>query len=348
MLINYYQTLGVAENANSLEIRSAYRKLARIFHPDVSPDPEAEKKFKEINRAYDTLSDPLKRADFDRLLHPEKARPEEAPTPPPGAEEGYAWQPEEEVTRTDIFSALSRVSAHIFVFALAGIIFEVLLYYVGTTDAALTARDILFGAIVGGAFGLFFGFDRNFDVEGYLGAGKLGRTFMFLRTVVESLAFAYFFSRIGSAIDQAVYHKVYLFTPLLAVVGVMLGSTFGSDGKTLEKWQTSQGKFNLFYTLVRGFYIGLIGATITILIGLTFVKTGDLSKNLLIFALSGFILGDIAGSIAPPNLAAYASYASASIRNTIIYLIIIVTLIFGLVFGTLFGPMIIDVFKSIF
>ena len=61
MARDYYGILGVARNASADDIKRAYRKLAREYHPDVNPDPEAQEKFKEINAAYEVLSDPAKR-----------------------------------------------------------------------------------------------------------------------------------------------------------------------------------------------------------------------------------------------------------------------------------------------
>lgn len=64
---DYYQTLGVFRDAADADIKKAYRKLAMEYHPDRNPSPEAEAKFKEISEAYQVLSDPDKRAHYDRF-----------------------------------------------------------------------------------------------------------------------------------------------------------------------------------------------------------------------------------------------------------------------------------------
>ncbi|MGX2972364.1 DnaJ C-terminal domain-containing protein [Helicobacter sp. T3_23-1059] len=62
-----YETLEVSENASQDDIKKSYRKLARKYHPDVNKQKEAEEKFKEINAAYEILSDPQKRAQYDQF-----------------------------------------------------------------------------------------------------------------------------------------------------------------------------------------------------------------------------------------------------------------------------------------
>ncbi len=68
MSLDPYKTLGVEKNADAAAVKTAYRKLARKYHPDVNPgNAEAENKFKEISEAYDILSDPAKKKEYDNL-----------------------------------------------------------------------------------------------------------------------------------------------------------------------------------------------------------------------------------------------------------------------------------------
>ena len=78
---NYYEILGVKRDATEDQIRKAYRKLAKQFHPDVNKDPGAEAKYKEINEAYEVLKDPDKRNKYDTLGENWKAGQDFQPPP---------------------------------------------------------------------------------------------------------------------------------------------------------------------------------------------------------------------------------------------------------------------------
>lgn len=70
-----YKLLGVSRGASGEEIKKAYRSLVRRFHPDANPgDPRAEERFKEIQQAYETLSNPEKRGEYDRSTRPRTTR----------------------------------------------------------------------------------------------------------------------------------------------------------------------------------------------------------------------------------------------------------------------------------
>src|SRR3954469_25572533 len=107
---DYYAILGVKKEATPDEIKTAYRKLARKYHPDVSKEKDAEEKFKEMSEAYETLRDPEKRAAYDQLgTH----RPGQDFRPPPdwgrNFREGAGPAPGafEDIDLSDLFAGLA-------------------------------------------------------------------------------------------------------------------------------------------------------------------------------------------------------------------------------------------------
>ncbi len=86
---DYYKILGVAKTADDAEIKKAYRKLARKYHPDVSKEPAAEARMKEINEAREVLSDVEKRAAYDSLGSRHRAGQDFSP--PPGWDAGFEF-----------------------------------------------------------------------------------------------------------------------------------------------------------------------------------------------------------------------------------------------------------------
>jgi curved DNA-binding protein len=87
---DYYEILGIDRNGTQDEVKRAYRKLARKYHPDVSKEPDAEERFKEVNEANEVLKDPEKRAAYDRLGAQWQAGQEFRP--PPEWNEGFEFR----------------------------------------------------------------------------------------------------------------------------------------------------------------------------------------------------------------------------------------------------------------
>src|SRR5262249_46020661 len=109
-----YEVLGVGKDASAEDIRKAYRKLAKQFHPDLNPGkPEAEARFKSISVAYDLLSDPEKRARYDRGEIDESGaeRPRYSYRPHAEGAQGWKYAPEGEIDpadRDDLFARFGR------------------------------------------------------------------------------------------------------------------------------------------------------------------------------------------------------------------------------------------------
>jgi curved DNA-binding protein len=102
---DYYATLGVDKKASADEIKKAYRKLARKYHPDVSKEKNAKEKFQDVSEAYETLKDPEKKAAYDELgTH----RPGQDFRPPPGWEQQFSGGNGqfEDIDLADLFAGL--------------------------------------------------------------------------------------------------------------------------------------------------------------------------------------------------------------------------------------------------
>jgi DnaJ-like protein len=331
----YYDILGVSKTAVEDDIKKAYRTLAREYHPDVNKGPEAEERFKKINEAYGTLSDSLKRADYDQSLSDTGVRgtgPAPAGGGPSGAEAAAAAQ--SPFRQALIRAALVRTLVFGLIAALSGGLLAASLGFL--TESAFNVSKAIGGAIPGLFVGLLWGADYNFKVESFLGTGWLGRSYTLIRTILMSLGLAYYGGLLGGTIDAAADMKA--FTLPLILLGVLAGAVLGSDGDTIEKLRSGAGRFNLFYTLIRGAEVGAVGAFVGAGLGAILVTSGQPAAAFGWSTFTGFVIGMIAGSIKPPNLAAYASYASASVKSIIIVLMVLAALVVGTLFGMVAGP----------
>ncbi len=106
---DYYQIMGVARDASNDDIKRAYRKLARKYHPDVSKEPDAETQFKAVNEAYEVLKDAQKRAAYDQLGNQWQSGQDFRPPPDwqtRAGQQHWRFNPEEAGGFSDFFSSL--------------------------------------------------------------------------------------------------------------------------------------------------------------------------------------------------------------------------------------------------
>lgn len=101
---DYYDTLGVARDATQAEIKQAYRRLARKYHPDVSSESDAEEKFKAVGEAYEVLKDPEKRSAYDQLGDQWQAGQDFQA--PPGWDAGFEFSGDDAGVFSDFFESL--------------------------------------------------------------------------------------------------------------------------------------------------------------------------------------------------------------------------------------------------
>ncbi|GAA0705405.1 DnaJ C-terminal domain-containing protein [Dokdonella soli] len=103
---DYYETLGVKSGATDAEIKSAYRRLARKYHPDVSKEAGAEEKFKAVNEAYEALKDPTRRQAYDQLRAGGYRGGDEFRGPPPNWQRGTDFGEDGGADFSDFFESL--------------------------------------------------------------------------------------------------------------------------------------------------------------------------------------------------------------------------------------------------
>ena len=108
---DYYQTLGIERSASLADVKQAYRKLAHLYHPDVSKDPKGEEKFKEVAEAYATLKNPEKREEYDKLG--QQAAGQNF-TPPPEWQQQYGASAGtfDDVDLSDLFNSFRSGGQH--------------------------------------------------------------------------------------------------------------------------------------------------------------------------------------------------------------------------------------------
>lgn len=112
---NYYTLLGIQSTSSQEELTQAFHRLARQYHPDLNPhDSEADERFKQINEAYQTLSDPERRAQYDLELANAQASPRSASASPGSAEDApFVVRKSVSIQTADLDAALGDLSSEL-------------------------------------------------------------------------------------------------------------------------------------------------------------------------------------------------------------------------------------------
>ncbi len=145
----YYSLLRVERNATIEEIKSAYRSLAGRYHPDVNNDPEAGEIFKVINRAYNVLSSPEKRRDYDNLISYDsiiRSRPDDRI-----------------LEKSGLAPAISNVLAVIIVYAGLALGLTYFSQWLLEIGKIFWSRDTVLALVLGVVLGAIIGFNGNFE-----------------------------------------------------------------------------------------------------------------------------------------------------------------------------------------
>lgn len=342
---NLYQILEIETWATSDEIKKSYHHLAKQYHPDASSAScETVDKFKEVKRAYEILSDPAKRIEYDREI---QEPDDEYKKDTSGQEIFHRKKRGTRANERDLLAAYWQIGTYILVFALLGLAIEWFIWWLVYSDKmGFSLAGSFLGLIGGLIIGFFWGVDANFKVDTFLGQGLAGRIYNFLRTVLMSLSTGYLLGIFGNTLDYYLYDHLSWLTILFTIFGIIVGSSIGSDGDTIEKIYSKEGRFNLLYTALRGIKIGIITGLLSTLLGLMMVKFGAEVSFIFWAGFFGFVIGDIAGSINPGDLAAYASYTSAYLKNVLSIFLVIAILFLGIIIGTRYHQLFSDLVLS--
>lgn len=203
--MNHYETLGVQPNATTEEIKAAYRKLARQYHPDLQPNPAATERFKAIAEAYKVLSDARRRVSYNHeVLAGGRERSESGAAPPagghtPGVEEPVASR----VTQRELWAAWERVFAYTLTTGVVVALFEGTLRWFIGDDNAFTLIKLWPSAAMGALIGLVWGIDANFVVGDFLSGLFTRFAFRLYRFCVWMGGLAYLALRLITVLHDA-------------------------------------------------------------------------------------------------------------------------------------------------
>lgn len=341
---NFYDILGLTQSATESDIKTAYRDLAKKYHPDVNHSPDASKKFKAGHKAYAILSDENERKLYDESLLSSKipkdifTQPQSektAKTSYTSPEKAQEAQKKQEAIRKYrkhlIFKAIAKIVLNSLAGACAGYLLITILQIIENGSMQIAWFSLVqFGGILSGfMILLIWSIDRYFKIETFIPKPRQRMFFRHFRTATFALASTYIFAFIWSKFtDFNLEQKAYI-TEIIFVLFFLFSVTFASDGEMRNRIRKSK-ILEILIIFWHNFIIGLCGALLGGVIGSIFYLVQPGKTILHISITFGFIFALLIGAVAPQGLNLISQKITQTTQTFIYAILIFIAFVIGI------------------
>jgi hypothetical protein len=341
---NYYEILGIKKIASPPEIKKAYFRLVKIYHPDINQDAISQKKFVQIKEAYEVLYHPQKRTEYDQVFFNklQKEKPDLSPTSKNFFYQNSKFNNQitenrEELSvfqKTIVQLALSKI----FFISIGGLIIGFSWIFILDSMTInphlpfLSLNSKLFlGAIASSIIAFIISLDNFFKIETFIKTTKMKIFLSHFRLFAITIC-TLFLSSFLIRFIVSIFHLNLVYNFLFLIIVLLLSATMGSDG---EFWHRIKQKRYLESLIIftRIALIGLLGALLGIIISLLFwihnQDPSSISNGLLI----GLTFAIIVGSINPKEIQYITSTINSKLKYPLLCIIVIMAFSAGVLVG---------------